>query len=502
MAEGRDSLDGRRFFFFYQVRLNADILPALRNELIHLVFDGKITDPPAAEPLSDAEESAGGSAPPAVDTKADLMREAGQRLTRHRIDINRLYTLLDGERLLNRLNDTVTQRMADLAHGLAMFKGDDGRTDRADYPATPPVELTEEQLQRYNRLVALLNRDAADIVGTPRASGAGMGPVPAAPRMGTPLLHPPSMAATAGTLQKHAASSLKPPTEPTLPVGSRNIGDFFARYELFFTLANVPEDQRVHRAALSIKSPAVTSQWFAFVDNLGRPPTWSDFKQQVTIFTRGHAAQAKAADDLSACVQGNASVDAYAARYTKLATDAGYPLTDARVVKGFLQGLRDDNFRTVLTGLAPNRQPWACLTDVVSVASQLAVMSTGPPRTTRPPARHHYANFTRNSGGSGKWRGGKSKQYNTKPRFRPSAAGTMERVAERVAKREAHAVANSHLQKHGRNDGRGNRRDDRDSGRRSNDRYTKHPRRDQSPPAGGAGGFANPLSGFTSARGY
>jgi hypothetical protein len=491
----------------FEELLRTDIIPSLRGDLVDVLFNLP-TDPPPAELLPVAAGGGSGAGAGGDDELARLRTEvhdmkqrlgAGEeRANRHRWDLNRILTLLDGESMLAGTSAAVLKRLADLAHGSGahLSPDDDGRTDVADNPEEPPVELNAEQRARYDRLRSLLRRDVADL------AGAHAPHTLLASRMGTPSSTPAVGAGPLPAAKPSAASSLKPPPEPTLVAGSRNISDFFQRYELFFTIANVPDDQRVHRAALSIKSPAVTSQWFAFVDNLGRPPTWQDFKEQVTIYTRGHAAQAKAADDLAACVQGNSSVDAYAAKYTKLTTDAGYPLTDARVVKGFLQGLRDNNFRTVLTGLAPNRQAWPNLTDLVSAASQLAVMSTAAqPRHNNPPPRRHSANFARSSGGGRAGRGGKTKHY-TK-RSAPSAPGTIERTAERVAKREAHSVANQHLQKRFGNGGeggnRGPRRDDRDGGRRRDDRQpTKYFRRDDSP--SGAGGFSDPVGSFRSLK--
>jgi hypothetical protein len=226
----------------------------------------------------------------------------------------------------------------------------------------------------------------------------------------------------------------------------------------------------VHRALLSIKSHTVTSQWFAFERNLGRPASWPEFKEQITIYTRGHAAQTKAADDLAKCVQGSISLDAYAARYTQLVTDAGYPLTDARVIRGFLHGLQDSNFRTVLTGLAPDRRAWPNLTDLVSTASQLAVNSAGgqrhkpkhnyTDRSFSTPHRHS-ANASRAADTGKQWRGGRGggkKHFNKALQRRP--AGTMKSVAA--------AVFNQQWQK--KQDNRRDRRDDRGRGGSYDDR--------------------------------
>jgi hypothetical protein len=54
-------------------------------------------------------------------------------------------------------------------------------------------------------------------------------------------------------------------------------------------------------------------------------------------------------DNLSSCVQGFSSVDAYAARYSKLASHAGEDFTAAHIIRGFWRGLVDPTLRQLLS---------------------------------------------------------------------------------------------------------------------------------------------------------
>lgn len=274
----------------------------------------------------------------------------------------------------------------------------------------PPPRTDEQRLEGLRNMVA---NDVVPTFGAHRTLGMG----------GTPL----SSAAAGGSTDTHTASNAKAPTEPFLAVGSRNISDFFSRYERFFTLARIPEDQKVSRAALAIRSHAITSQWDAYEAQLGRPATWPEFKHQVTIFACGHAAQSKAIDSLFTCTQGNSSVDAYVSRYSQLITTAGMSFTDPFVIKGFIKGISDDALRMQIA-LAPGNVQWTNLSSVMSTASTLAVeqqpRSRGGQRRSaqfsgKPPAAKHAVNFAASR---------KPKKF-TKPRH--SATGKVKDLVNR-----------------------------------------------------------------------
>lgn len=166
---------------------------------------------------------------------------------------------------------------------------------------------------------------------------------------------------------------IKPGNEPTLAANSTNVTDFFTRIELWFDLAHIRDDaERIKRAVLNVKSSTITTQWFSHANTLSHPPTWEYFKEKINVYARGHAARAKALDSLSSCVQGTGTIDSYIARYNRLVADAGLPLTDVQVIKGFLRGISDSTLRTVLARTS-DHNPWTSLDALTDAASNLVV---------------------------------------------------------------------------------------------------------------------------------
>ncbi len=192
----------------------------------------------------------------------------------------------------------------------------------ADLSGVQPIPINERTSEEDRRQIEGLNNLRERFQEITENVEGGSAPQPTTSellglRLSTRTAAPVASGPAPGTPSTTVKLDTKPFAEPTLDVhGDPN--DFFTRIELVFDMNHTPLDQRITRAVLKIKSTVITSQWFQYVNAAKRPVTWQEFKEQILLYTRGHNIGLKAMDNLSSCVQGFSSVDAYAARYSKL----------------------------------------------------------------------------------------------------------------------------------------------------------------------------------------
>jgi hypothetical protein len=161
-------------------------------------------------------------------------------------------------------------------------------------------------------------------------------------------------------------------TEPKLAKHG-DVRDYFVKLEIYYNLTSTPEHEKISRALLNIESSEIVDMWLSYVAcNPNITPTFELFKEQITIFAGGHSVTTKALDDLANCKQGKQDMDKYIKRYNSLVTAAKLPFDSPLVINGFLRGVTDNTFRTLIS-LDSNHQPWQNLSKLQHYASLLAV---------------------------------------------------------------------------------------------------------------------------------
>jgi hypothetical protein len=173
-----------------------------------------------------------------------------------------------------------------------------------------------------------------------------------------------------------------------------DVVDFFDRAEMYYALTGTPAHQWIPIALLSIPTRNVSKRWFAHATTHPAKVTWADFKEQISIFARGHSVRSRALASLSHCTQQTDTVDKYITRYATLVSTASEDCAAPHIIQGFLRGMTDATLRTMLTH-APDGSAWTSLLALQNQASILAV-SRYPtdPAPARTPAQTNKRKFT------------------------------------------------------------------------------------------------------------
>jgi uncharacterized membrane protein YgcG len=262
--------------------------------------------------------------------------------------------------------------------------------------ATDWVATSQNLLIGLEEVAATVGNPYTHILSNYRTAALPRAPTTAGP-ISAGALTPHSAAPNtpvSGTSQPSPPNTLIVPSSASamkglyLPKWKTDVNDFFGRMEMFFKLTGTPEHQWIAATLLNIPLHNVSQRWFTHTSaNPARTHTWNEFKEQITIFTRGHSAKNRALAELATCTQGSSSIDQYISRYATLVSQTASDSTAPHIVEGFLRGLSDVNLRTILT-MAPNGLPWTNLMALQNHASVLSVArytNTSTNKNTRNP---------------------------------------------------------------------------------------------------------------------
>ncbi len=250
---------------------------------------------------------------------------------------------------------------------------------RVSNPQTfEPDILAQRGTKDLLNMAAAANRMAFNLGMSP--------PNPAPPTPPVVVAAPVSDASNPAQQAYTAPASKSSDAKVSMPKLSKggDVRDFLAKLQIYFELAGVPENQKISRAVLSIESSELVDMWLGHVrGNPDTQHTFQQFSEKLLIFAGGHGAQTKALDDFYSCKQAKQSVDSYIRKFNHLVTVAGLPYDSPIVINGFLRGLADDQFRTLVC-VHPSGAPWHNLSDLQAHASLRAVSARPTSHSLKP----------------------------------------------------------------------------------------------------------------------
>ena len=110
---------------------------------------------------------------------------------------------------------------------------------------------------------------------------------------------------------------------------------------MYYTLTGTPVHQWIPVALLNIPTRNVSKRWFAHAATNPTQVSWPHFKEQISIYARGHSARTRALANLATCTQNADTVDKYITRYSTLVSTASQDCTAPHIIEGFLRGMSD-----------------------------------------------------------------------------------------------------------------------------------------------------------------